>query len=309
MKISVKISVAIALVFTFAASAAAQDAVFFQDVEWSPDGNRLAFSRMRMETVDGKRKMSADIWIAGVDGADRTVIGTPELNEYFVSWSPDGKWIAYGGADPETRNGDVYLAKADGSGTKRLTGGNARNSQPAISPDGERIVFASTRDTEKYQLYVMDSDGNNVKRLTTDDSIAHYNPKWSPDGKRIVFYSEKGDDKDQIWTIAADGSDARLLTKGIGHNIFPGYCPDGRVIFVSNRDGDEGAVYTMKSDGSGIERIDWLKTSWARISPDGKRIAWIEGGFPRSDIYVADLDGGNRRKITGESGDAESKPS
>lgn len=306
---TIRISAGFALIFAITVSVAAQDAVFFQDVEWSPDGNRLAFSRMRMETVDGKRKMSADVWIANADGTGRTMIGTSELNEYFVSWSPNGKRIAYGAADPVTRRSDIFISNSDGTGTRKLSDGQARSSQPAISPDGNRIVFASTRDTEKYQLYMMDSDGGNVKRLTKDDSIAHYNPKWSPDGKRIVFYSEKGDDKDQIWTIASDGTDARLLTKGIGHNVFPGYTPDGRVIFVSNRDGDEGAVYTMKPDGSGIERIDWLKTSWARISPDGKRIAWIEGGFPRSDIYVADLDGGNRQKITGESGDANGKPS
>ncbi|MCO6512151.1 MAG: PD40 domain-containing protein [Aridibacter famidurans] len=302
MSAKIKISVAIALILTVGAYVSAQDAVFFQDVEWSPDGSHLAFSRLRMETVDGKRKMTADVWIAKADGTDQTKIGTPELNEFFVSWSPDGDRIAYGGADPETRNGDVYLSKADGTGTKKLTVGSARNSQPAISPDGKRIVFASTRDAEKYQLYSMDLHGGNLKRLTQDDTIAHYNPKWSPDGKRIVFYSEKGDDKDQIWTIAADGSDARLLTKGVGHNIFPGYAPNGRIIFCSDRDGDKGAVYTMKPDGSDIKRIPWLKTSWARISPDGKRIAWIEGGFPRSDIYVADLDGRNRLKITGEPG-------
>jgi len=283
------------------ASAAAQDqsATFHQEVTWSPDGKRLSYSEMHMTMTDGKRTMDADVWIVNADGSERKKLTDLEGSQYFSSWVPDGSSVAFGSADMAKGVADIMIVKTDGSAPKKLTAGGGRNSQPAVSPDGRRIVFASTRDAEKYQLYVMDIDGGRTVRITRDDAVAHYNPQWSPDGKLIVFYAEKGDRKDQIWTVRSDGTDARLLTGGEGHNIFPAFCADGRIIFSSNFDGEPDGIFTMAADGSDRKQIGSVRSSWARISPDGKKIAWIEGKFPRTDVYVADLDGSNKVKLTG----------
>lgn len=294
----------LAIVFAFPAAVLSQseEAVFHQDVVWSPDGTRLAYSEMRMTTVDGKRKMNADVFVVNADGTRGKKLTGDKFNEYFVSWAPDGKSVVFGAADPESRLSDIYSVKTDGSGLRRLTDGAGRNSQPSLSPDGKRIAFASTRDTEKFQIYVMSADGTGLKRLTDDDDVAHYNPQWSPDGARIVYYAEKGDSKDQVWTINTDGSDPLLMTNGVAHNIFPAYTPGGRIIFCSNRDGEEGAVYTMGPDGSDVRRIEGIASSWARISPDGKRLAWIGGRWPKSAIYVSNVDGSGKKKIVGGEG-------
>ena len=277
-----------------------QDAVFHQDVNWSPDGKYLSYSEMRMVKVEGKDSFRSDIFVIKADGTAATRITGEERNDYFSSWSPDSKRIVFGSAVRENDDSDIFAVNIDGSGLTRLTRDSGENSAPAFSPDGKRIAFASTRGGIKHQIYLMDSDGGNPKRLTTDDDVAHYNPQWSPDGEKIVYYSEKGDSKDQIWTMNADGSVPKLLTKNVGHNIFPAYTQDGRVIFSSNRDGEEDAVYSMKPDGSDVKRVEGISSSWARFSPDGKRLAWISGRWPKSAIYVANVDCPEKMQIAGQ---------
>ncbi len=273
--------------------------VFHQEVTWSMDGTKLSYSEMTITESDGKRMMNADVYVINADGTGKMRISQERGNQYFSSWTPDGEHVVFGSADSVTKTANLFIASVDGSDRKQLTDLNGRNSQPSVSPDGRQIAFASTSESEKFQLHVMDVDGKNLKRITKDDSTAYYNPQWSPDGRRLVFYAEKGDSKDQVWTIASDGSDARLLTGGKGHNIFPSFCNDGRIIFSTNLDGEPGGVFRIAPDGSDPEQITWLRSSWARISPDGRKIAWIEGRFPSTAIFVADLDGRNRRKLAG----------
>jgi TolB protein len=286
----------------FAASLAAQDPgpAFYQAVEWSPDGKSLTFTAMRdMNQKD--RPMRAEIFIVRTDGSDIRKITNGELNGFYSSWGK-GR-IVFGGGKPGSRDSEVYIANADGSNLTQVTkAGTGRNSTPAISPDGKRIVFISNRDGGKHQIYIMNADGSAQTRLTKDDTTAFYNPVFSPDGKRIVYYAEKGDRKDQIWVMNADGSDQKLLTGGVGHNIFPAFSGDGkRIIFASSgrEQGVEGSfIYAMNVDGSNLTKIGSVPSYYARFSPDGKKIAYITGKFPESAIYIANADGSGAARVT-----------
>jgi TolB protein len=273
--------------------------VFFQAVEWSPDGKFLTLTAMRdMNQKD--RPMRAEIYTLRSDGSDmRAVSG--ELNGFYSSWGKDR--IVFSGGKPGTRDSEVYIANADGSNLTQVTkAGSGRNSTPAISRDGKRIVFISNRDSEKYQIYVMNTDGSAQTRLTKDDTTAYYNPAFSPEGKKIVYYSEKGDRKDQVWVMNSDGSDQTLLTGGVGHNIFPAFSHDGkRIIFASSgrEAGVDGSyIYSMNVDGSNLSKIGSIPSYYARFSPDGKRIAYVAGKFPESAVYVANADGSGAIRVT-----------
>jgi Tol biopolymer transport system component len=291
-------------IIIFAASAAsAQETVFHQSLAWSPDGKYLTFTGMR-DINQKSMTMKADIYTIRADGSDLKKITGDEKNEFYSSWSK-GK-IAFGAGTPGGKDSEIFTANWDGSNLTQVTKNAGRNATPDISRDGKKIVFISNRDTEKMQIYVMNSDGSGVARLTKDDAVAFYNPQFSPDGKRIVYYSEKGDKKDQIWTMNADGSNQTLLTNNIGHNIFPAFSPDGkRIIFSSSNretkeDGsyiDGSYVYTMNTDGSNLTKLD-IKSYFARFSPDGKKIAYISGKFPETAIYIANSDGSNVTKLT-----------
>lgn len=279
--------------------------MFYQSLAWSPDGKYLTFTGMRDINMKDK-PMKADIFVMRADGSDLKKITGDESNEFYSSWGK-GR-IAFGVTKPGTRETEIYLANPDGSNLTAITkAGAGRNATPDISRDGKRIAFISTRDGEKMQIYTMNADGSNVTRLTKDDTVGYYNPTWSPDGRRIVYYSEKGDQKDQVWVMNADGSNQTLLTAGVGHNIFPAFSQDGkRIIFSSSRREenptgtyvDGSFVYVINVDGSNLTKLANIPSFYARLSPDGKRIAYIAGKFPENAIYIANADGSGAVRVT-----------
>ena len=134
---------------------------------------------------------------------------------------------------------------------------------------------------------------------TNDKTIADYSSVWSSDSKEMVDYTEKEYEKDQIWNMNAYGTGKNLQTNNIGHNFYPSWTSDGkRIIFCSNHDGEEQVIYSMNADGSDIKRLMTANSSYARMSPNGKMIAFIAGRFPATAIYVAGADGSNPVKIT-----------
>jgi TolB protein len=275
-------------------NAPAADKTFYQDVAWSRDGSRIAFTAMKFES---QKMKSSGIFVMRPDGTEAARVTGEETVAFYVSLSPDGKRVAYAGKSGE-KTSDIFAAPLDGSKPLRLTQGGY-NHTPAWSPDGRRIAFISDRAGGPPQIYSMNADGSNQSRLTKDDT-RDYNPAWSPDGRRITYYAERGDRKDQVWLMKADGSEPKLLTGGVGHNIFPAFSSDGaRVVFTSKRDGDEFFhIYSVKADGTDLRRLCEQEAFFARPSPDGKRIAFTAGRFPESAIYVMNSDGTGVVRLT-----------
>src|SRR3989475_5858799 len=106
--------------------------------------------------------------------------------EYFPSLSPDGKSFVYAGY--ASGNWDIYLQRVGGKNPINLTKDSAADdTQPAFSPDGERIAFRSER--EGGGIFVMGATGESAKRLTD----LGFNPAWSPDGSEVAVASQRID--------------------------------------------------------------------------------------------------------------------
>lgn len=161
-----------------------------------------------------------------------------------------------------------------------------------------QIVFTSEKN-DNVDIYVMDADGGNRRRLTNSPRN-----EWSPDGKRIVFESER-DNNEDIYVMDADGKNTRNLTKDRHDDAAPAWSPDSKhIAFVSYRGNDSKGIdiYVMNINGENrrnltksFDRTAW-KPSW---SPDGKRIAFVSGvQGDEPEIYVMNISDGIPQKIT-----------
>jgi len=151
--------------------------------------------------------------------------------------------------------------------------------QPALSPDRTRIAFSSERAGTGYDLFVMDADGRNLQRLTSDPGTEG-EPVWSPDGRRLVFTGVPRDGLPQLFSIQADGTGQRQLTEGKGGSHSPTVSADGRqVAFVSSRDG-KPELYLMPLDGGEARRLTRTgdKEAQPRYLPDGTLIYVVSHG-------------------------------
>src|SRR5438132_774596 len=169
------------------------------DPIWSPDGKRIAFSRLD-ETGD------FDVIVINVDGSGAiNLTNNDVVHDFAGAWSPDGKRIAFA----SNRDGDDerLIMNADGSGVRQLTNDPASDEgdHAGWSPDGQRIVFSSTRDGGDLDIFTMNADGSGVTQLTHNDFIADDDPVWSPDGKRIAFHSTRDGGDEDILDMNADG--------------------------------------------------------------------------------------------------------
>ena len=186
-------------------------------------------------------------------------------------------------------------------------------SQPAWSPDGKMLAFASRyNQNSSSQIYTVNADGSNMQQITSIDGN-NFHPTWSPDGKRIAFLHNYPDSGSDIYIVKADGSNAvdannyTNLTNSDATGIYdyPEWSPDGSQIayqafwqnnweiFVMNVDGSSKPVQLTQAQN---KENDWsIQPSW---SPDGKHIAFASNRSGNWDIYVMNNKGGGVKPLT-----------
>lgn len=139
--------------------------------------------------------------------------------------------IVYEASDGSVTN--IYTIDALSGEGRQLTNGDTFHGNPAWSPDRTKIVFSSQRDGQtQNDLYVMDSRGRNVRRLTDTPNAGEFSPKYSPDG-RTLAYTRQDEDTWTVWEIGADGSDLRQLAGPYAFAEFPAWTHDGRELYYS----------------------------------------------------------------------------
>jgi TolB protein len=165
----------------------------------SPDGRRVAYVRY----ARGRGGEAPGLYVTDLDSGATTALG-----EYMdPDWSPDGTTIAAveGTREASAEGADLFAVPVNGGPAQRLTDTAEVEIHPSWSPDGRSIVYARALPDQVIEIWVVDADGSNARRLALGNE-----PVWSPDGSKIMYEGGTGISTG-VWVMDADGANARLL--------------------------------------------------------------------------------------------------
>ena len=293
---------------------------------FSGDGKQLIFQRQEKVDAGCDQEYIMNIDGSGMrrvsNGLGRTTCGYFYDHDRRVLYSSTFASDSACPARPDQSMGyvwplgrlEIYTSKTDGTDLRQLTKNGAYNAEATVSPDGQSIIFTSTRDGD-IELYVMRIDGSQVRRITHRvgyDGGAFF----SPDGKRIVWraaYPVTAADsadyirlfnvrlvrpaKVELWIADADGGNPKQITHLGGANFAPFFHPSGRqIIFSSNFENPRSGkfdLFLINPDGTGLEKVTTHPDfdSFPMWSPDGRKLVWASnrhGSQGETNIFVAD---------------------
>ena len=279
------------------------------DPQLSPDGKWVAYTVSTADTVEDKR--DADIWMASWDGGRSVRLTWTRKREHAPRWSPDGRYLAFLSARDDAREVEqLWLLDRRGGEAERLTDLPGGVSDYAWSPDGTRLaLIASDPDPDK-PLPGQDS----TKRRPEPIVVSRFRFKY--DGVGYI-----GEERDHLYLLTLRDRKTEIVTPGDYDEYAPSWSPDGRSIaFLSRRrseydrtdnwdlyvvDATPGAEPRQLTTFAGADMDpEWgnRAPSW---SPDGRLIAYVQGGKPELIYYggqkvaVVPADGGPARVLTG----------
>ena len=281
-----------------------------------------------------------DTYTMNADGTEQALFGTDATEEtvpysWLRSWDPT-KVKLYG--DSRRGNGtnrQIWTIDAAGK-MQRITYTDgtplpadvpyqghverpANDWNPALSPDGTKLLFASDRIGAHAQIYISYADGSSPVQLT-NDSCAHSTPSWSSNGRQIFWEADCGgkyniyranlhylsDSPGLYEYLFAETRDIVNLTNSTtSDQRFPRVSPNGqKIVFTTNRDGNY-EIYLMNTDGSGQTRLtsssgDDMAPSWQL---DGKRIAFDSNRDGNWNVYTMNTDGSGQTQLTTNTND------
>jgi eukaryotic-like serine/threonine-protein kinase len=258
----------------------------------SPDGSNIAY-------VDPK-----GLHLSTLETGEVHDVPLPEelrTHLWDVSWYPDGSKLILS-ADSETGGRTIWVTSVFG-GSSRMLRSDAR--WPSVSPDGTSIAFV---DGHRHAIWVIGANGENPRRILSDENEVYANLAWSPTGQRLAYIVSRGSAiVPSIETMSLEGGSS---TTTVASDLYEEpsllWLRDGRVIF-SRAEGisvNSGAnlweimtdARTGKPRGVATKITDWGEPIpySPTVSRDGTRLSVVKLHV-RDDIYLGELkDGGGR---------------
>ncbi|MCX7977373.1 MAG: translocation protein TolB [Bdellovibrionaceae bacterium] len=231
---------------------------------WSPDGRLLGFSGLVSKAGLGRNNYAVIYdfdrkvfrLLSSRDGINSGINFHPNGTDIFLTMSFEGE-------------ADIYRMDSSGKSIVNLTRGpgSALNVEPAVSPDGKKIAFSSTRSGNPH-IFVLDLSTGKIQRITF---AGKYNssPAWSPDGKKIAFAGQDKSNYD-IFVVDADGTNMIRITKATrfdgrpADNEDPCFSPDGRfIMYTSDRTG-KNQIFISTADGAEERRLTYDNFNYYR---------------------------------------------
>jgi len=229
-----------------------------------------------------------------------------------ASITSDGRTIVFSGWVGE--NTELFAVNSDGTGLKQLTNNSRMEAYPSISSDGSKIVFLSFTFWDPgsgdplavdYQLFVMNSDGIGLTRLTNMETGV---PSISSDGSKVAFCS----DSNYLYVINSDGTGLKELSN-VTIDLSPSISGMGnKIAFVSKVyddplvDGyspnDDYEIFSIDSDGTARTQLTFNFSinyygTYPSITSDGSKVVFTNGS-----LYMVSSDGSGLTQLTSSTG-------
>ena len=251
----------------------------------SHDGTRIVF--------ESDRNGNSDIYIMNVDGTNERRLTDNNADDTLPGWTRDGARITFqSNRDQRRQPWPYYTMNPDGTDVQSLD--NLDGIFKRWSPDGSKILSFEGHEGNT-DIYIMNADGSEKKRLTTDPAYDS-DMEFSPDGTKIVYESFVGDlSTAKILVMDIEGGNKTYLADGTD----PEWSPDGsRIIYKArNAAGKCCDIYIMKADGSGQKQLAEMGY-FHRFLPDGSRIIFFALAGDTYQIYSMNPDGSDKQPLT-----------
>lgn len=289
-------------------------------------------AQSKISVTNGKIVFQSDrdgnlnLWIINPDGSElKNLTNIPPSTTVARTNvdpvpSPDGRRIAF--QTNRDGNNEIYIIDIESGVQQNLTKNKANDYSPAWSPDGKQIAFVSDRDAilvdsrrgiSTNDIYMVNVDGSDTHRITTDNVTYGYNGlAWSPDGMKLVFslYALNpigGSFPTGISAMDFSNSShtVRTLTSD-SMSCCAKWSPDGNHILYSVVGRGFENIYIMKAGGTDQMALT-KSTSYYDIdpswSPDGRYILFSSNQDGKYHIYMMNIDGSNQLRLTNGPGE------
>jgi Tol biopolymer transport system component len=238
------------------------------------------------------------IFIMDVDSRKVMELKTELWSVISAKWSPDGNKILVSAAAKDNEDFFLYIINANGSLQGRLS--EIRGDLGDWSPDGKRVVFSSDQDNQerKADIYIIDADGKNLRKIVNSPATREFNMNWSPDGKKILYISNQSG-KFELYTYTLDNSSIQKISDMDTDIKYAAWSPDGKQTAFVTKKGVYIADAEMKSkpvelisDQSSIQDITW--------SPDSSHIVYNAPSGDGLNLWMVEVGSGKRERLTDE---------